>query len=110
MDTLYEANIFFYITTIAVVILTVLLAILLAYAIYIAKNVKEVSSRFIYTSQKIKEMSDTVSTDVGALSSRIRYEGGEIMDNIKDNVESFRSRAKFLPLLILIYRFFMRRR
>lgn len=68
MNTLIQANIFFFITSVVTIVLAIGAAVLLFYIIKVARNVD-------YISEKIREESDNVSQDIEALRSRIREEG-----------------------------------
>ena len=67
MDTLLKADIFFFITSVAVVVLTILVIIALIYFIQILKNFKDIST--------------TVRNGVDNASSHIE----ELIDNILEN-------------------------
>ena len=60
MNTLVKVDIFFFITSVAVVLLTLLLAILIIYIIKISKDVK-------YISGKAKNEADMISQDLSQL-------------------------------------------
>ena len=68
MNTLIHADIFFFITAISVVILTVGLGVALFYVIRILKNVNQISAT-------VKEESDNIKEDIGILRKEIREEG-----------------------------------
>jgi predicted PurR-regulated permease PerM len=68
MDKLVHADIFFFITTCAIVLLTIIFAIALVYGIFIAKNLH-------YIVKKIKEESDNISGDIAHARQKIREQG-----------------------------------
>lgn len=68
MDTLIHADIFFFITAISVIMLTVGLIVVTVYVIRILKNVDHIS-------EKVKEESDHVIEDIGMLRREVKQEG-----------------------------------
>lgn len=68
MSELVHADIFFFVTTIAVVILTIGLALFLYYAIRILRDVQAVT-------KKIRRAGDTLERDFGELRTNLRREG-----------------------------------
>jgi uncharacterized protein YoxC len=68
MDTLIHADIFFFISTIALVFISLALIIALMYLIKILRNVSEVS-------EKVKEESMEIIDDVKHLRHDIKHEG-----------------------------------
>lgn len=71
MDTLIQANIFFFITSIAVILLTVLLIVLLAYAVKIARTISSIADTF-------KRESENVVEDIAELRERVKDEGVKV--------------------------------
>lgn len=71
MDTLIQANIFFFITSVVTVVLAIGVAILLFYIIRITRNVD-------YISKKLKDESDNVTADIALLRARIKEEGVKV--------------------------------
>ncbi|MEO8637313.1 MAG: hypothetical protein ABI430_00225 [Candidatus Taylorbacteria bacterium] len=71
MDSLIHADIFFFITTIAVILLTLGLIVALVYAIRILKSVDHIST-------KVKEESDRVIEDLGELRSNVKDNGWKL--------------------------------
>ena len=71
MDKLVHADIFFFITTCAIVLLTIIFAIALVYGIFIAKNVH-------YVVKKIKEESDNISGDIAHARQKMREQGAKV--------------------------------
>jgi heme/copper-type cytochrome/quinol oxidase subunit 2 len=65
MDTLIQANIFFFISSIATVIFIILISIALFYTIGILKNVREMT-------ENIKGVVDTASTEAKEMIDQIR--------------------------------------
>lgn len=68
METIMKSEIFFFITAIAVVILTILIGIIAAYLIRILKNVDDIS-------KKAKDEAALIKEDVADLRQNIRDEG-----------------------------------
>ncbi len=68
MRTLIHANIFFFITSIFVIVLTLILGIAGAYVILILRDMKEIS-------KKVKTESEEIIEDVKELREKIREEG-----------------------------------
>ena len=78
MNTLVKADIFFFIASIATVVLTIILAILLIYGIKIAKRLKEITEMvkhesqnvvedIAYVREQIKEQSDRFGSFLGSI-------------------------------------------
>ncbi len=72
MDKLVHADIFFFITTCAIVLLTIIFAVALIYGVFIAKNVH-------YIVKKIKEESDNISGDIAHARQKIREQGMKLV-------------------------------
>ncbi|MEN9649707.1 MAG: hypothetical protein RL094_674 [Candidatus Parcubacteria bacterium] len=72
MNTLIQANIFFFITSVVTIVLAIGVAVLLYYIIRIARNVEHIS-------EKIKIESDHVTRDIHELRTRIREEGMKVI-------------------------------
>jgi hypothetical protein len=68
MTEFYKMDVFFYVTTIAVVILTLLLAALIIYIIKISRDIK-------YISQKAKSEADLISQDLSDLRENVKGKG-----------------------------------
>ncbi len=68
MDQFAKMDIFFFITSIAVAVLTVLLAILIIYVIKISKDIK-------YISQKAKDEAELISQDLSELRENVVKKG-----------------------------------
>jgi hypothetical protein len=68
MDTLIHANIFFFISSIALVLVSVGIIIALVYVIRILRNVSAVS-------EKVKEESGEIIDDLKSLRGTIKQEG-----------------------------------
>lgn len=68
METLIHADIFFFITTIAIVILTIIMAIVLVYFIVILNDIR-------YISRKVRKESDVIIDDVHHLRDQIKTQG-----------------------------------
>ncbi len=85
MQTLVHADIFFFISTVALVVLSILLAICLYYVIGILRNVREVSER-------IKKASGSLEKDLDGLRNAVKAEGNRVK-GIADVVLGFVARA-----------------
>jgi hypothetical protein len=72
METLIHADVFFFVSTIALLVVVFFLAIVLAYVVTILKDVKHVT-------RKIREESDEVIEDLQLLRSHIKNEGFKIV-------------------------------
>ncbi len=68
METIMKSEIFFFISSIATVILTILIGIMAAYLIRILRNVDNIS-------EKAKDEADLIKEDVADLRQNIRDEG-----------------------------------
>lgn len=71
MNEFYKQDIFFVITTVAVVILTILLSIFAYYAIKVIKDIK-------FISEKAKRESELLSQDIAELKDNIRASGAKL--------------------------------
>lgn len=71
MQTLVHADIFFFISTIALVVLGILLAIGLYYAIGILRDAREISAR-------LKKASVDIEKDLDALRGAVKAEGSKV--------------------------------
>lgn len=72
MDKLIQADIFFFVTTCAIVLLTIIFAIALVYVVFIAKNVH-------YVITKIKDESDNISGDIASARQKIKEQGVRLL-------------------------------
>ena len=71
MTTLIQADIFFFITAISVVLLTLGLIIVSVFIIRILKNVDHIS-------EKVKEESDHIADDINILRKEVKEEGFKV--------------------------------
>jgi hypothetical protein len=71
MTEFAKMDVFFFVTTIAVVLLALLLAILIIYIIKISRDVK-------YISQKAKSEADLISQDLSELRENVRDKGAKL--------------------------------
>jgi len=85
MQTLVHADIFFFISTICLVLLSMLLAVGLYFAIGILRDAKEISAR-------LKRASVDIEKDLDGLRSAVRAEGNKVK-GIADLVLGFVIRA-----------------
>ena len=68
MDTLIKAGVFFFITTVAIIVLSLLLAVLIIYIIKISKDIK-------YISNKAKNEADLIAEDLSDLRENVKEKG-----------------------------------
>ncbi|MCL5435949.1 MAG: hypothetical protein M1275_02615 [Patescibacteria group bacterium] len=68
MDSFIHADIFFFITSIAVVLVTALLVIALVYLVRILRDAKSVTG-------KVKEETELISEDINELRTKTKKEG-----------------------------------
>jgi hypothetical protein len=85
MQTLVHADIFFFISTIALVVLSVLLSIGLYYAIGVLRDVKEVSA-------KLKKASVDIEKDLEGFRNDLKAKGNKV-SGVADMVLGFVARA-----------------
>lgn len=71
MTEFVKMDVFFFVATIAVVVLALLLAILIIYIIKISRDVK-------YISQKAKSEADLISQDLSDLRENVRDNGAKL--------------------------------
>ncbi|OHA85070.1 MAG: hypothetical protein A2408_00205 [Candidatus Yonathbacteria bacterium RIFOXYC1_FULL_52_10] len=83
MNEVAKSDIFFVITTIAVVVVTVVFVVALLYLIKILRDFKQVSGR-------VKEESDRISKDLSDLHTAVREQGARVAQA----VSSFGSKKK----------------
>lgn len=77
MNTLIHADIFFFITTIFIVFLTIGFVIMLAYIVPILKNIR-------YISALVRKEGDKLAQDIEGLRSTIKEEGSKITQDIEE--------------------------
>lgn len=70
-NTLIHANIFFFITTIAVILFTILIVIILVYVVGIVRS-------FSYIAKRLQKESDQVADDIAELRERVKTEGEKV--------------------------------
>lgn len=68
MNTLVHADIFFFVTTIAVAVLTIALTVLIVYLVKVLRNMREITDA-------IKEETILVRRDIGDLRTEVRARG-----------------------------------
>ena len=73
IDTLLRADIFFFITSVAVVIITVALAVAFFQFIQILRDVR-------YVSKRLREEADRILTDVEGVRKFVKKEGRQVID------------------------------
>lgn len=67
-DSLLKSDIFFVVTTVAVVLVTILVCILAIYLIMIARKVKDISG-------KAEQQADLISEDISELRGSLKQQG-----------------------------------
>jgi len=87
MDTLIHADIFFFVTTIAVVFFTIGFIIFTVYFVRILDDLK-------YISQKMRVESDKIIEDVETLREKAREEGAKVKTVLDLFLELFTRRQK----------------
>lgn len=73
MDSFLKSDIFFFITSVAVVIIAILLTVLIIYLIKVSRDIR-------YISQRAKTEADNIIEDVSQLRANIKEQGGKIKD------------------------------
>jgi hypothetical protein len=68
METLIHADIFFFVTTLLVIVITIVLAFAGFYVVRILKDMKAISG-------KVQEESEKIAADIEGLRSKIKEEG-----------------------------------
>lgn len=71
MNNLIKSDVFFFITSIAVVVIGILLTVLIVYLIKVSRDIK-------YISQKAKTEADNIIQDVSQLRTNLKEQGGII--------------------------------
>ena len=87
MDTLIHADIFFFVTTIVVVAVGIILGIALVYLIRILGDVKKVS-------KKVKEGAEVLSDDLSDLRNNLKEDGGQLRGFLKSLLRFFGASSK----------------
>lgn len=77
MNTLIHADIFFFITSIFIVFITIGFVVALAYIIPILKNIR-------YISMLVRKEGDKLAQDIEGLRSTIKEEGSKITQDIEE--------------------------
>ncbi len=65
MDTLMKANVFFFITTIAVIIFAILGIVIAVYVVRILADIKRASAKFERTMAELGEQAEALSDKIG---------------------------------------------
>lgn len=81
MNEIYKSDVFFFITSIAVIVISALLVVLIIYLIKVFRDIK-------YISNKAKTEADLISQDIS-----------ELRKNVKDSGTWFKHFSKFLTNL-----------
>lgn len=71
MNDFYQMHVFFFVTTVAVVILTILLAVAAVYIIKILNDIK-------YISRKAKTEADIIAGELSELRQNVKQEGAKL--------------------------------
>ncbi len=75
MNPLIQANIFFVITSVAVILLTILGIVMLTYVVLILRDFRGIS-------QKVREETDLIATDIDSARAHIKEKGASIGSTI----------------------------
>ena len=75
MSDVVKADIFFFITAVAVVCISVIFAVVLTYLIRILRNIKDVSEDFRHVSGTVRHESDAIARDINELRGSVKKEG-----------------------------------
>lgn len=75
MESLIQANIFFFITSVAVILLTILGIVLLVYVVLILRDFRGVSS-------KVREETDLIAADIDSARAHIKEKGASLGSTI----------------------------
>lgn len=96
MNSLIHADIFFLITSVAVVILGIIIAIGLVYLVRILRNVRDISEDVKHISGNAKVESDHLAEDVADLRANVRHRGFRIASftNLFSRLFKKRKRSK----------------
>ena len=87
MSEVLQANIFFFITSVAVIIVTILVGVALFYVVSILRNVRDISD-------KIKRGSDVLTQDLSEFRATVKAEGVKAKNIFNFFAERFRSKRK----------------
>ncbi len=87
MQDIVKADVFFFVTTIAVVVVSIVLVIALMHAIKIMRDVKHVS-------EKAREEIDSIVKDVKELRGHVRHQGGRVGSLFSVLGSVFKSKSK----------------
>ncbi len=90
MNPIIQANIFFFITSIAVVLVTLLVIVLLIYLVLILKDFRGVS-------RKVKQETDLIAMDINEALTHIREKGAAMssaFDFFKDLTRKEKKKKK----------------
>jgi uncharacterized protein YoxC len=87
VNELIHADIFFFVTTIAVIVISVLFAIILAYVAAILKDLKGIS-------RKVKDETEAIAQDMDDLRDEIRKEGVKLKPLVKFGKKIFSRDSK----------------
>ncbi len=75
METLIKADIFFFITSISIVFITIIVAWGLIYVLRILRNVKDISDEAVEETKRVVE-------DIGELRQDLKREGAGLIDKV----------------------------
>lgn len=81
-SSIIHADIFFYITSISVVVVTIMLIVLFYYVVRIVRNIE-------HTSEKIKEEGDNILEDISMIRESIEDQGSKFAGVLKFIFGSF---------------------
>ncbi len=86
MNPILQANIFFFITSVAVVLVSLLVVVLLIYLVLILKDFRKVS-------RKVREETDLIAMDINEARAHIK-EKGAAMSSAFDFFKNLRGKTK----------------
>lgn len=79
MDVLLKADIFFFITAVAVAVLTALFGVFLFYAIKTLRNIEGISEDAKHIADTVKKESDEAAADFSEFRTDIKKQGGPLI-------------------------------
>jgi len=85
MDTLFKADIFFFITSFVVIVLGVIVAIILVYLVRILRDLKAIS-------QVLRTEIEQLVADVHHFRGKVRERAGDWSDTVKGLVKMFQGK------------------
>jgi len=87
MSEVLQANIFFFITSVAVVVVTILIGVALFYVVMILRNVRDISN-------KVKRGSEVLGQDLSDFRAAVKQEGTKAKNIVDFFVGRLKTKAK----------------